>query len=83
MAVQILKFWVFAEINLIILIQSGKTSVYQKRDQKIEQTPGPGYYNQSIAYNNDVIYDAHNQSRLNHKAAMYQNHERIFHSKVI
>ena len=54
---KILSFWL---IKLIILIQSGKTPVYQKRDQKIVQTPGPGYYNQSIAYNNDVIYDAHN-----------------------
>ena len=57
--------------------------IYQKRDQKIEQTPWPGDYNQSIAYNNDVIYDEHNQSRLIHKAAMYQNHEWIYHSKVI
>lgn len=35
------------------------------------------------AFNNDVVFDAHDQNRLNRKAAMYQNYERTCHSKVI
>mmetsp|Transcript_28949 Transcript_28949/g.25604 ORF Transcript_28949/g.25604 Transcript_28949/m.25604 type:complete len:116 (+) Transcript_28949:297-644(+) len=35
------------------------------------------------AYNNDVISDTFDQNRLNRKAAISQNYERLCHSKVI
>lgn len=35
------------------------------------------------AYNNDVVHDAFEQSKLNRKAAIQQNYERLCHSKII
>lgn len=35
------------------------------------------------AYNNDVYHDAFDQGKLNHKAAIVQNYERLCHSRVI
>mmetsp|Transcript_23875 Transcript_23875/g.23797 ORF Transcript_23875/g.23797 Transcript_23875/m.23797 type:complete len:213 (+) Transcript_23875:1784-2422(+) len=35
------------------------------------------------AFNNDVAHDAFDQSKLNRKAAIFQNYERLCHSKII
>ncbi len=35
------------------------------------------------AYNNDVFHDAFDQNKLNRKAAVVQNYERVCHSKII